>query len=101
MIEEKLYVIVRSDFSKARKAVQAGHAVAKFVQVFPYVWRNKTLIYLRVSDEKELSKLLDKLLANAYKVVEYREPSWNNSLTAVAAFSNEEVDKLIKDLKLL
>lgn len=54
--EYKLYILVRRDMSPEQQAVQAGHAVAKFVKDYPKSsWTNGTLIYLSVTDVKSFT----------------------------------------------
>jgi len=87
--EQALYVIVRKDLPKSSAAVQAGHAVAKFV--FEHgshiSWKNGTLVYLTVPNKMQLlhvkGELGDKLIS------EFEEPDLDNELTAIAVLGDE------------
>lgn len=85
----KLYVLVRDDLpSKSYKAVQAGHAVAKFAiehkREFE-VWNNNYLIYLKVPSEDKLKEIVKHLKEDEYKHISaFQEPDMNNATTAVA-----------------
>lgn len=51
----KLYVLVRKDISLIQRAVQAGHAIAEYLQEYPdTTWDNGVLVYLGVENEKDL-----------------------------------------------
>lgn len=90
----KMYVVVRSDMSKSQQAVQAGHALAELLVKKKVGWKNGTLVYLAVSDEKKLAKLFKKVPAK--KKVVFREPFWDHSMTAFAAYGREVSDFLRK-----
>lgn len=94
----KLYIVVRSDMSKAQQAVQAGHAVAEILIRKKIGWKNGTLIYLSQSNEKKLRKLFDKVPTR--NKVAFHEPFWDNSMTAFAAYGRE-VSDFLKKLPLL
>lgn len=96
----RLYVIVRSNITRSQQAIQAGHAVAKFVKEFPNLWGNRTLLYLRVGSEEELLALRDKLSLFSSNLVTYTDPSWN-SVTAIGVFGSPEVIEAVKDLSLI
>lgn len=97
----KLYVLVREDLSRAQRAVQAGHAVAEWCWTEASRWRwdgrevttpaarwtNGTLVYLGVRGEQELSEWAEKLGSRG---VCWREPYWQNQLTAVAVLGGED-----------
>lgn len=73
--------------SRAQQAVQAGHAVAEWCAAEPHPprWRNHTLLYLKVKNEKELltwHRLRGGVL--------WREPDWQNQATALAVFGPKE-----------
>lgn len=94
----KLYVVVRSDMSKAQQAVQAGHAVAEILIRKNIGWKNGTLIYLDGMNEKKLRKLFDEVPAR--NKIAFHEPFWDNSMTAFAAYGRE-VSEFLKKLPLL
>ena len=82
----KLYVIVRKDISISQQAVQAGHALAKYMLagLFCRRWKNETLIYLGVKGLNQLNNLKNKLDFLEVPYVEFREPDLNNEVTAIA-----------------
>lgn len=90
----KLYIVVRSDMSKAQQAVQAGHAVAEILIRKRIGWKNGTLIYLSQSNEKKLRKLFDKVPTK--NKIAFHEPFWDDSMTAFAAYGREVSDFLRK-----
>lgn len=95
----KMYVIVRKDMSRSQQAVQAGHALASLLLKRKRTsWKNGTLVYLSVKNERELKKLLENL-PNRY-VAHFLEPYWDNSLTAIAAYG-KPVSELLRKLPLL
>lgn len=50
-MNNKLYVVTRSDLTKSQQAVQAGHALAEFLLTQKTTWDNGTLVYLKVANE--------------------------------------------------
>lgn len=98
-MSKKLFILTRRDFPIIDQAVQSGHAIAEFLLTYPDTeWKNGTLVYLGVKDEKTLKKWTYKLhLWNAQYVTFY-EPSMNNELTSVASDYNES---FFKNLQML
>lgn len=96
----RLYIIVRANITRSQQAIQAGHAVAKFVKEFPDIWANRTLLYLRVGSEEDLLELKSKLDLISSNVVAYTDPSWN-SVTAIGVFGSPEVIEAVKGLSLI
>ena len=94
----KLYVVVRSDMSKAQQAVQAGHALAELLLKKNIGWTNGTLVYLGVKNEKKLRKLFSEVPTRNKKA--FHEPFWDNSMTAFAAYGRD-VSDFLKKLPLL
>ena len=82
----KLYVLVRDDLpSKSYKAVQAGHAVAKFMIQHRGVWDNDYLIYLKVDSEDKLKQIEKELREDDYKHISvFQEPDMKDAATAMA-----------------
>lgn len=79
----KLYIIVDRWLSKPHKAVQAGHAVAAYLKENPDTeWSNGTLVYLRSDDILSDSQWCDSI---------WKEPYWDNQLTAAACLGKDEL----------
>lgn len=99
----KMYVLVREDMEPINRTVQAGHAVAEFLQNHKAVakqsdeseetlWRNGYMIYLGVSDEIELGKWEAKLQAAGKKFATFVEPDWGEpTKTALACVDFGEI----------
>lgn len=93
----KLYVVVSRDMKASHRAIQAGHAVADFLIKNPdSKWRGHSLVYLKVDTEEEL----EMLLMSEAEIGYFREPYWNNKLTAVA-LHGPGVSELLSGLPLL
>lgn len=103
---KKLYVLIRKDLSPSQQAVQAGHAVAEFCRRFPVhsenEWQYGTLVYLGVEDLVSLliwrRKLDD---GDNIPVAEYKEPFYNNQMTAFAILGEKDIVESVKELKLI
>lgn len=99
----KMYVLVREDMEPINRTVQAGHAVAEYLQthkaeaqenedadVTP--WRNGYMIYLGVENEIELGKWEAKLQAAGKKFATFVEPDWGEpTKTALACVDFGEI----------
>lgn len=94
----KMYVVVRTDLSWPQCAVQGGHALAELLRKKNTGWKNGTLIYLAVDDEKKLRKLYKKCPTR--KKAKFLEPYWDNEMTAFAAYGRK-VSDFLKKLPLL
>ena len=86
---EKLYVVVRSDLSPGQQAIQAGHALAEFLFIYPDLaknWHDRSnyLAYLAVPDEAALSTLLAQASFFQFRSVAFFEPDLGGSMTALA-----------------
>ena len=96
----KLYILIRKNMTKNYMAVQAGHAVAAWMLAqnqdkTQLPWKNETLIYLGVKNERELWKWKEKL---GEKAVLWREPDIDNEATALAYLGG---DNEFPNLKLI
>ena len=88
----KMYVLVRNDLSRSQQAVQAGHALAEYLQCKPDTqWNNGTLVYLKVRNEQDLLHWYNNL-----DCIGFREPDRGNELTALAYPSTGEEFKHLK-----
>jgi hypothetical protein len=89
-MNNKLYVVTRSDLPLGDQAVQAGHAVAKYLLEFiprkakNPLWENETLVYLVVEDLQHFDMLIRRLRSQFYQFVIWFEPDLNGELTALA-----------------
>lgn len=93
---KKLYVIVRKDLTPSQTAVQAGHAVAEYLLHSRLSrWQNQTLIYLGIKGLRQLETLKQKFEFNDIPYTEFREPDYNNEVTAIATdVHNQFVERL-------
>ena len=89
-------VLIRKDMPTSYMAVQAGHAVAAWLlaqEKTQLGWKNETLIYLGVKNERELLKWKEKLGDEA---ILWREPDIGNQATALAYLSDGEEFKHLR-----
>lgn len=93
----RLYVLVRKDLPTSYIAVQAGHAVAEWL-LHDQRWKNETLVYLGVDNERDLIYWTEKLDFKDIKYIKFREPDIGNQLTAIAALG---AGKIFRKVKLL
>jgi hypothetical protein len=94
----KMYVLVRKDLNKAQQAVQGGHALAQFLLNHQSSWENGTLIYLGVKGERQLMNWIRKLEWEQIDTAVWREPDMASEITAVAAYSEENIFKSLNCL---
>ncbi len=102
MAGTKMYILVRKDLSKSQQAVQACHAVAKYlVENAPKdrieTW-DYTKVLLAVEDLKELK---DWLFTMSREKVEYGYFREGREGTALACFLQGDERELVKNLPLL
>ena len=93
----KLFVLIDKRLSRSQQAVQACHAVAEFAKAYPD-WIHRSMVLLAVDgrDRLEHEWLNDKLVG--FRHAAFREPYYDNHVTAIACHG---CDELIKELKLL
>jgi hypothetical protein len=96
----KLYVIVRKDIKHtSHRGVQGGHALAQLLLTYKKIkWKNGTLVYLAAKDEKHLKRLYKKMPCR--KKAFFKEPYWDNSLTAISGFG-KKLPHFLRKLPLL
>jgi hypothetical protein len=95
----KMYVIVRNDLRSSQKAVQAGHALAEWMLHDNTSWKNHTLIYLTARNRFHLEMISDILDDKEIKHVQFNEPDFNDEITAIATFGNNDVFKKLPLLR--
>jgi hypothetical protein len=95
----KLYVLVRGDLQPGVQIAQSCHAVADFMLNHD-VWKNETIVCLKVKDEAELMKWEHLFYMNQFKYNSFREPDMDNQLTAIAAH-DVSLPKILKKLNLV
>lgn len=103
---EKLYVITRKDLRFGSQSCQAAHAIIAFHHEHPELankWykESNTIVMLVIDDEKKLLDFLIKAKENNIKVSEFKEPDFNNQLTAIVLEPSEQSGLLCKGLKLM
>lgn len=91
----RLYVLVRKDLPTSYIAVQAGHAVAEWL-LHDQRWKNETLVYLGVDNERDLIHWTEKLDFKDIKYIKFREPDIGNQLTAIAALGDGKIFRKVK-----
>ena len=65
-------------------------------------WRNETLVILRVGDEDELREWGRRLIAAGHnKIASFREPYYQNQMTALAVTGDEKLESLFALLPLV
>lgn len=93
---QKLYVVVRNDISLPYQGVQGGHALAQWLIENPLqTWNNEFLIYLQVED---INKFIFKLELKNIKYSMFKEPDFENKITAVCL---QTEDNMMDKLKLM
>lgn len=81
----KLYVLIKIEgLTVAQQAVQAGHAIAAWLDAFPAPWRNEILIYTQVPAERDLRFYIDIFNARGINYVAYADIDLGEEYTAIA-----------------
>jgi len=92
----KLFVLIDKRLSRSQQAVQACHAVAEFALKYGNQWEHRSMVLLAVDGGDQLEEWTGKLADCRF--VEFREPYYDNRMTAIACHG---CDELIKELRLL
>lgn len=80
-------MISRVDLTPGQRAVQAGHACFEFAVTHPEVtdrWCPGYLIFLETHDESDLLAIANDAETHDVPFAVFREPDYNNAITAVA-----------------
>jgi hypothetical protein len=101
-MEKRMYVLILKDMRYIDQAVQAGHAVAKYVMQHKSEWTNGTLIYLEVENEEQLEWYEIYLVNRRINSSTFIEPDWGDVpvKTALACVANPNEFELLKTLKM-
>ncbi len=100
---EKLYVIVRSDLAPGAQIAQTAHAVAEFAIAHPVefaAWASeqRNIVCLGIPGEGALADLFSLAQAKHVRSARFREPDFDDELTAIAL--GDGADKLVSSLPL-
>lgn len=102
---DKLYVVVRSDLLPGQQASQICHALVEFSLQHREIYENwqknsNYICLLQIENEQQLFNL--SLLAKELHINGslFREPDYDNSLTAIAFEPGKNSKKLLQKLKL-
>jgi peptidyl-tRNA hydrolase len=96
---------VREDLKPGAQAVQGMHAAICFSRVYKercgeWYRNSEHIAFLAVKDEKELDALLQQAVEMHILAVEFREPDFDNQLTAICLEPGDKTKKLCSHLKL-
>lgn len=101
----KLYILVRSDLSPGRQIAQAIHAARQFAAEHPEIERcwfeqSNTVVCLGVDNEEALMGYAQLAMKNGLKFSIFREPDFENEITALALEPCFRSQEICKDLPL-
>ena len=87
MENNKMYVLTNRRLAPIYASVQGGHALAQWIIEHPGKWNNETLIYLTC----RLDKKIEEMKEHNYEFVEFKEPDFNYTTTAVACYGDPDL----------
>lgn len=94
----KLFILIDKRLSRSQQAVQASHAAIDFALQYGRDWKHQSLVLLAVDGRDELERWNQDFLDKGYKVSCFREPYYQNGMTAVVCHG---CDNDVKELKLV
>lgn len=92
----KQYIVTRSDLPPGAQAVQSCHVMKRFTVEHPEFADVENLALLTVPDEPALADVLAKVTDAGAKASYFREPDFDDELTAVAF--DETARRLVSNL---
>lgn len=95
---DKLFILIDKRLSRSQQAVQASHAAIEFALKYGQQWKHESLVLLAVDGGDELEEWYVRFDSPKYKVSSFREPYYQNRITAVVCHG---CDEEVKGLKLL
>ena len=86
---DKLYIVTRQDLAPGAQIAQSLHAFREFIREYPELesnWYNNSnyIAVLSAKDEDELIRFLIRLEKKGIRFSIFREPDFNNEITAIA-----------------
>ena len=102
-IDNKLYIVTRANLPPGARAAQSAHAAFAFASEHPELCSNwmtssNNLVLLEVEDEPQLVQLIKQVVATGVKRAVFREPDFDDAITAVALAP--EAASLVSNLRL-
>lgn len=98
--QSKLYAVVDKNLDLGGKACQAAHALRAYADAYPYVegkwWTQSNRLV--ILEHENVPALLEQARAMGITCAEFREPYWNDAMTAIAVGPDGE--KLLRGLPL-
>lgn len=102
---QKLYLITRRDLPAGAQAVQAAHALTKFIEEHPegyHQWyrHSQYIGFLSVHDLASLERLCSRLDGLGIAYSRFTEPDLDGVLTAIAVEPTPEATRYLSDVPL-
>lgn len=94
---DKLFILIDKRLSRSQQAVQASHAAIEFAKAFPE-WKHQSLVLLAVDGGDRLEQWCNRFSESGYRVSCFREPYYDNRMTAVVCHG---CDEDVKELRLI
>lgn len=95
---DKLFILIDKRLSRSQQTVQSSHAAIEFALKYGKEWKHESLVLLAVDGGDELEQWYDWFDNQCYKVTNFREPYYNDRMTAVVCHG---CDEDVKELRLL
>jgi hypothetical protein len=100
---QKLFVIVRSDLQPGAQIAQTAHAVAEFAVAHPvefgaWATEERNIVCLAIPSEGALADLFALAQSKQIHGAQFREPDFDDELTAIAL--GDGAEKLVSSLPL-
>jgi len=96
---DKLFILIYKRLSRSQQTVQSSHAAIEFALKYGKEWKHESLVLLATDGADELEQWYDWFDNQpGYKVSSFREPYYDNRMTAVVCHG---CDNDVKDLRLL
>lgn len=87
-----MYIFIRKDLPNAQKVVQSSHAAWELGRQHN-LETHPSMIVIGVNSEIQLKNQMNKFQELGIKVVEFREPLFNNEITSFAILATKTEDR--------